>query len=120
MPPRHLDSGKTGCGHFRNDRVGRPEIGEIAGLRLREIGVIQPVVGLLRTHIVEREPAATPQHAKGLAQHARLVEHKTAYHAESFVEQIDNFLLGDIEPLHYQFKMFGEHMSAIRRPFVFF
>ena len=47
-------------------------------------------------------------------------EHKTAYHAESFVEQIDNFLLGDIEPLHYQFKMFGEHLSAIRRPFVFF
>ena len=73
MPPRHLDSGKTGCGHFRNDRVGRPEIGEIAGLRLREIGVIQPVVGLLRTHIVKREPAAAPQHAKGLGQHARLV-----------------------------------------------
>src|SRR6516225_4064662 len=73
MPPLHLDSGKTGCAHFRNDRVGRPEIGEIADLRLREIGVVQPVVGLLRTHIVEREPAAAPQHAKGLAQHARLV-----------------------------------------------
>src|SRR5262252_3067456 len=73
MPPRYLDSGKTGCGHFRNDRVGRPEISEITGLRLREIDVIQPVVGLLRTHIVEREPAAALQHAKGLAQHARLV-----------------------------------------------
>jgi hypothetical protein len=57
MAPRHLDSGKTGCGHFRNDRVGRPEIGEIAGLRLWKIGAIQPVVGPLRTHIVERESA---------------------------------------------------------------
>src|SRR5262249_40418087 len=47
-------------------------------------------------------------------------EHKTEHHAESFVEQIDNFLLGDIESLHYRFKMFGEHLSAIRLPFVFF
>jgi hypothetical protein len=30
MPPLCLDVGKTGCGHFRNDRVRRPEIGEIA------------------------------------------------------------------------------------------
>src|SRR5215470_11187784 len=72
MPPLHLDR-KTVCGHFGNDRFSRPEIDEIADLRLREIGVIQPVVALLRTHVVEREPAAAPQHAKGLAQHARLV-----------------------------------------------
>jgi hypothetical protein len=30
MSPLRLDVGKTGCGHFRNDRVSRPEIGEIA------------------------------------------------------------------------------------------
>src|SRR5215472_14167746 len=70
---RCTSTGKTGCAHFRDDRVGRPEIGEITDLRLREIGVVQPVVGLLGTHIVEREPAAAPQHAKGLAQHACLV-----------------------------------------------
>jgi hypothetical protein len=46
-------------------------------------------------------------------------EHKTAYHAESFVEQIDDFPLGDSEPFQYQLKMFGEHLLAIRRPFVF-
>ena len=30
MPPLRLGIGKTGCGHFRNDRIRRPEIGEIA------------------------------------------------------------------------------------------
>jgi hypothetical protein len=30
MPPLRLDVGKTGCRHFRNDRVRRPEIGEVA------------------------------------------------------------------------------------------
>ena len=33
MTPLHLDAGKIGCGLFRNDRIRRPEIGEIAGLR---------------------------------------------------------------------------------------
>jgi hypothetical protein len=30
MPQLRLGLGKTGCGYFRNDRVRRPEIGEIA------------------------------------------------------------------------------------------
>src|SRR5215831_15266868 len=73
MPPLYPDPRETRLSHLRNDRAGWPKIGEVAGLRLREIGVVQPIVGLLRTHIVEREPAAAPQHAKRLAQHARLV-----------------------------------------------
>src|SRR4029077_14532311 len=51
----------------------RPEIGKISGLRLREIGVVQPVLGLLRTHVIQREPAALPQYAKRFAQHTYLV-----------------------------------------------
>src|SRR6516164_11677554 len=49
-----------------------------------------------------------------------IFEHKTAYHAESLVEQIDDLPLGDSEPFQYHLKMFGEHLLAIRRPFIFF
>src|SRR5215469_18162630 len=68
----HRDRQKTGCVHYRDDLLWRPEVSQINAACFGEIFVIEPILRFLRTEAVEHEAAAGAENPERLPQHGFL------------------------------------------------